>query len=256
MRCSYCAIRKAIGPSQSKPIETILDELKAGLDSGFRRFQLLGDNAGSYGRDIGTNMGHLLDCISAIEGDFYLDLDNINPGCFPRVFESVKTLCTQNRVSGFYVPIQSANERVLKLMKRDCDMDTVKQMLMEIKNLASPNFKLGSSVIVGYPTETVHELNDTITFCKEVGFDWIWCFGFSPRPGTPAAVSADQIPDDEILRRCRLVKSQLERKSLVTTSEDRAEQGYYNYESRCQPYDFSRVLLRKFREWSSIYPEP
>jgi threonylcarbamoyladenosine tRNA methylthiotransferase MtaB len=222
MECSYCVIRRAIGPLRSKAMETILDELKAGLHEGYRHFQLMGDNAGSYGLDAGTNMGHLLDRVAAIEGDFDLDLTDINPVYLPMIFESVTRLCAQGRLCSLYVPIQSANRRVLKLMNRDCDMGAVKHMLIDIKRLAPAKLKLGTSLIVGFPSETTHELDNTIEFCHEVGFDWVWCHSFSARPETPAACLPDPISADEILRRARTVKSRLRGKSLVTTAEDSA----------------------------------
>lgn len=220
MHCSYCAIRVAIGPLRSRPIETILDEFKVGLDKGYKHFQLAGDNAGSYGLDIGTNMGKLLERILELEGDFVLDLTDINPVHLPRIFESIKRLCIKKKLARLYIPIQSGNRRILKLMGRDCDMDTVKQMLVEIKRLAPPGFRMGTSLVVGFPSETIDELNDTIQFCDGTGFDWAWCHSFSARPETPAATLPEQIPPEEILRRARLVKSRLGSKSLVTTADD------------------------------------
>jgi len=220
MHCSYCVICKAIGPLRSKPVETVLDEFKAGLGSGYKHFQFVGDNAGSYGLDKGTNMGHLLNRITAIAGGFDLDLTDIHPVYLPTIFEPVKALCAQHRLSRLYVPIQSANRRILRLMNRDCDMDRVKRMLIGIKQAAPPEFKMGTSLIAGFPSETIHELSDTIRFCQEVGFDWVWCHSFSARPETPASTLPDQISADEILRRARWVKSQLKGKSLVTTAAD------------------------------------
>jgi len=182
----------------------------------------MGDNAGSYGLDVRTNMGHLLDRIAAIEGNFDLDLTDINPVYLPMIFESARRLCAQGRLCSLYVPIQSANRRVLKLMNRDCDMGAVKHMLIDIKRLAPPKLKLGTSLIVGFPSETTHELDNTIEFCHEVGFDWVWCHSFSARPETSAACLPDPISADEILRRARTVKSRLKGKSLVTTAEDSA----------------------------------
>jgi tRNA A37 methylthiotransferase MiaB len=222
MQCSYCVIRKAIGPLRSQPMETILNQLKTGLERGYGRLQLMGDNAGSYGLDIKTHMGHLLDRVAALEGDFDLDLTDVHPVYLANIFEPVMQLCAQGRLCSLYVPIQSASRRVLKLMMRDCDMDAVKHMLVHIKQAAPPKLRLGTSLIVGFPSETIPELDETIEFCRAVGFDWVWCHSFSARPETPAARLPDQIPADEILRRARLVKSRLKGKSLVTTAEDSA----------------------------------
>ncbi len=220
MGCTYCVIQRAIGPLRSKPIETVIEEFNEGIAKGYKQFLLMGDNAGSYGLDIGINLGHLLDRISEINGEFKLDLTDINPIFLPNIFPSVERLSTQNRLSSLYIPIQSANDRILKIMNRSFDTNEVKQMLIDIKNIAPTEFRLGTSVIVGSPSETLEELNDTIKFCDEVNFDWIWCHSFSARPDTPMANSPNQISSEEILKQALLVKSLLKEKTLVTTAVD------------------------------------
>lgn len=220
MGCTYCVIQKAIGPLRSKPIESVIEEFNEGLEKGYKRFQLMGDNAGSYGIDIGTNLGCLLDSISMIKEDFSLDLTDINPVYLPQIYESVIALCTQDRASSLYIPIQSANNRVLKLMNRSCDMDKVKEMLMNIQETSTNRFLLGTSVIVGFPSETIEELKETINFCNQVNFDWVYCHSFSSRPGTCAASLSDQHSSEEILSRSLLFKSMLSSKLLVTTAKD------------------------------------
>jgi tRNA A37 methylthiotransferase MiaB len=220
MHCSYCAIRMAIGPLRSRPMDAVLDEVRAGLAQGYPRIQLMGDNAGSYGLDIGTNMGKLLERIAELDGDFVLDLTDISPVYLALIFEPVVRLCAQQRVGRLYVPVQSSSRRLLKRMGRDCDMHAVKQMLIEIRRSSPPDFVMGTSLIVGFPSEEMDELEHTLRFCQEVGFEWVWCHSFSARPETPAAVLPGQIPAEEVLRRARLVKSRLGSKSLVTTADD------------------------------------
>lgn len=220
MRCSYCAIKTAIGPLRSRPPEAILEEFRAGLQHGHRRIQLMGDNAGGYGLDLGTNLGKILDQILEIQGNFVLELTDINPIYLSLIFEQVKSLCRARKISRLYVPIQSASRRILRLMGRDCHLEAVKQMLVEIKSLAPPRFKMGTSLIAGFPSETIDELEATIRFCEEVGFDWVWCHSFSARPETPAAALAGQLPGDQILWRAQEVKSRLGDQALVTTADD------------------------------------
>lgn len=216
MGCTYCAIQKAIGPLRnSKPIEVVIEELNQGLDKGYKYIRLIGDSAGSYGLDIGTNLGALLQGISQIKKPFGLELTDINPAFLPVIFEPVKVLCSQNRLSSLYTPIQSGNERILNLMHRRSDMKRNRQMLNDIRTTASRRFKLGTSVIVGFPSETAEELQDTINICNEVNFDWIWCHGFSPRPGTSAAALPGQLSAEEVLERVNLFKESINKKGSV-----------------------------------------
>lgn len=220
MHCTYCAIKTAIGHLRSRPMTTVLAEFEDGLKQGYSHFQLMGDNAGSYGLDIGTNMGRLLERFLAIDQDFVLDLTDINPVYLPLIVEPVKELCRKGKLSTLYVPIQSASRRLLKLMGRDCDMATVQEMLQEIREIAGKKVKIGTSLIVGFPGETLAEVEQTVQFCEEVGFDWVWCHSFSTRPESPAAALPDPISADEILRRVRLVQSRLRGQALVTTADD------------------------------------
>lgn len=221
MGCTYCAIQMAIGPLRnSKPIDVVVDELNKGLDNGYRRIRLIGDSAGSYGLDIRTNLGALLARISQIDRDFHLELTDINPAFLPVIFEPVKVLCSQKRLSSLYMPIQSGNERILTLMHRRSDMKKNKQMLNEIREAASPGFKLGTSVIVGFPSETADELQETIDLCNDVNFDWIWCHGFSSRPGTPAATLPGQLSEEEIQDRVNLFKARVKNEGSAVTDLD------------------------------------
>jgi ribosomal protein S12 methylthiotransferase len=222
MHCTYCAIRMAIGPLRSRPLEPILAEIHTGLRKGYRHIQLMGDNAGSYGLDIGTNLGRLLEHILEIPGDFTLDLTDINPVYLASILEPVKRLAQKKKISRLYVPLQSASRRILRLMGRDCDIEAVKAMLLEIRHLAGPELKMGTSLIAGFPSEEMNELEETIKFCEQVGFDWVWCHSYSARPETAAASLPSQLPSAEILRRSQLVKSKLSKQAVVTTATDTA----------------------------------
>jgi threonylcarbamoyladenosine tRNA methylthiotransferase MtaB len=222
MLCSYCVICKAIGPLRSKPLDAVIEELQAGLDRGYRNVQLLGDNAGSYGLDTGTNMGELLSRIEAVEGRFDLDLTDINPVYLPLITAPAVKLASEGRLARLYVPVQSGSRRILRLMNRDCDLAAVQQVLLEIRQAAGHGLTLGTSLIVGFPSETREDLEQTVDFCLAVGFDWVWCHSFSARPETPAAGLPGQIAPEEVLQRARWVKARLGQRTLVATADDTA----------------------------------
>ena len=200
-KCSYCVIRFAIKELKSKPIDDVIDEFQKGLEQGYKEFYFMGDSSGAYGLDIGENLGNLLKRVLETDRDFSLNLTDIAPFYLHLCFNEVKMLCAKNTVPSLYVPIQSANSRILKLMQRSCDMDHVKDMLLELKIINS--VKIGTSIIVGFPSETREELNDTIEFCEQVGFDWVWCHSFSARPETVAAKLPGQLTPEEIFERSR-----------------------------------------------------
>lgn len=223
MECSYCSIKKAIGKLRSKPLQKILFDFKDGLRLGYKEFQLVGDNAGSYGLDIGINIEQLLREISKLEDEFKIALSDINPVYLHLISEGIIELGSKGKMSFLYIPIQSASIRILKKMNRACDMDKVKNILQNIKNYmpSKSGFQMGTSLIVGFPSETSEDLQETIEFCKDIRFDWVWCHSFSARPETPAANLECQIDPVEIKHRARLVKKSLSCKTRVTIDSGR-----------------------------------
>ena len=217
MGCTYCAIQKAIGPLRnSKPVDEVISEFRDGLDKGYGNFRLIGDCAGSYGLDIKTDLGKLLGRISELEGDFTLELTDINPVFLKIIYEPLKTLCRQKRISNLYIPIQSGNDRILGLMHRRYDIEETGRMLRELREAAPKEFRIGTSVIVGFPSESEEEMRDTVDFCNDMAFDWIFCHGFSARPGTPAADLPDQFTAEAVTRRVGVFRDGIiDRNSVV-----------------------------------------
>jgi tRNA A37 methylthiotransferase MiaB len=217
-KCSYCAIRLAIKDLKSKPVDDVIEELREGLERGYKKFCLMGDSAAAYGLDIGTNLGNLLGRVREIERNFSLNLTDISPTFLEPCFAEIRALCRDDRIHSLYVPIQSGSPRILRLMKRSCNLDRVKDMLLELKSIS--RVMIGTSIIVGFPSETSEELKDTIDFCRQVSFDWIYCHSFSARPETEAARLPGQFSAAEVLRRSRLARSALHDKTRITTAED------------------------------------
>ena len=217
-KCSYCVIRFAVKGLKSKPIDNVMSEFHRGLALGYRKFYFMGDCSGAYALDIGENLGNLLKRVLEIDEAFSLHLTDISPVHLHLCFEEMGMLCAGHKITSLYVPIQSGNPRILKLMGRGCNMDRVKDMLLSLKNVDS--LKIGTSIVVGFPSETREELNDTIEFCEGVGFDWIYCHSFSARPETVAAKLPGQLTPEEIVERSRSVRSRLNDKTLITIAED------------------------------------
>ncbi len=221
MHCTYCVIRLAIGSLKSRRIHEIMEEFRHGLELGYKNFQLLGDCAGAYGLDIGVNLGTLLNEFIKTDAEFKLDITDISPQYLQLIKEPLIKLCQMNKISSFYIPIQSGSSRILELMNRLCDVTKLKKDLIDIRN-SSDKFAFGTSVIVGFPSESILELEETIAMCNDVGFNWVWCHSFSARPETEAAVMPYQIEDNEILKRSEYFKSVLKEKVLVTNAQDTA----------------------------------
>jgi MiaB/RimO family radical SAM methylthiotransferase len=204
-RCSYCVIWRTVGKSRSKPISKVLNEFQSGLKDGYKHFYFLGHCAGAYGMDFGSSLGDLLREFKSIEGCYDILLEDVSPIYFIRCFEELKGLCKMGKIRSFHIPIQSGNNRILRLMKRPCDMKKVKEYLIELKETC-PSIVLSSAVIVGFPTETREELWDSINYCMEARFDTVACHMFSARPGAEAAGMEEQISEEEKAERYHIFK--------------------------------------------------
>lgn len=204
-RCAYCSIWRAAGKSVSKPMDEVIKEFQYGIRQEFKHFYFLGECMGAYGLDFGSNFGELLDEIGKLEGDFDLLIEDISPQYFLKNYESIKELCVKGVIRSLHVPVQSGNDRILKLMRRAGDMKLVTEKMKEIKELA-PDITLSSAVIVGFPTETEEEFEESIEYCKESCFDSVACHVFSARVGAPAATMDGQLSEEEKYRRYCIFK--------------------------------------------------
>jgi len=220
--CSYCAIKLAIGKLTSRPIEEIITEIKVGIEKGYKRVFLEGDSLGGYGEDIGTNFGSLLEeVIKVIENtDVKISIPDISPKYLHVCYRQIIRLAEMRKLFNFYIPIQSGSQIILDSMKRRYDIEKVKGLIHEIKK-SCPSLLIGTSIIVGFPGETMEDLEKTIQVCRDIKFDYIYCHSFSERKGTAAANLPDKIPDIEILRRSRLFKKALKGyTTYITIAED------------------------------------
>jgi len=212
-RCSYCSVRHAIKDLRSRSIDEIIASLQGALSQGNRDIAFIGDSSGVYGLDIGENLGRLLARVCDLDDNINLRLNDITPMSLHLCFDELLTLGTRGVVTSAHVPIQSANERVLQLMKRPFDVEAVARMLRALRGDAG--MKVGTSVMVGFPSETRAELDETIAYCRAIGFDWISAHRFSARPRTVAANLPYQIPAKEKDERIAILTGALRNDSAV-----------------------------------------
>ncbi|WP_172683752.1 radical SAM protein [Desulfosarcina cetonica] len=197
--CSYCAIKKAKGDVKSKPPEQLIAELERAIQSGYRRVMLLGDDCGSYGADLGTNLAELLNIIK----DYEIGI-NINY-IHPRQFQSAYPLLhprTLERIEFINVPIQSTSRRILDLMNRPYHANDIFEIIREIKS-TYPNIFFETHIIYGFPSEARAEFQDAFRAAEY--FDSVIFFYYTDRKGVSASRLAGKIPTAEILQRTKMI---------------------------------------------------
>jgi MiaB/RimO family radical SAM methylthiotransferase len=184
-KCSYCAIRFATGSLQSKPLDIVMNQITEGLESGYMRFDLYADSIGDYGLDIGNNLGDIFDQLIAINRKFSIGIYDFHPRSFLKYFNKLESLCQSGKIHYLYVPLQSGNQRILQLMHRPCDINDLKNKLLTIKK--HNKVFLQTSIIVGFPTETDDEFQDTVDFLEAVAFNHVYIHFYSDMPNTESS---------------------------------------------------------------------
>ena len=191
--CTYCIVPYVRGRERSRASEKILAEAKQMIDAGIKDITLLGQNVNSYGKtlDEDINFAKLLRKINALEGDFRIRFMTSHPrDCTEELLLAMRDcekVCHQ-----LHLPFQSGNSRVLHAMNRHYDRETYLNLVNKAKELM-PDIVLTSDVIVGFPGETYEEFCDTVSLVKEVEYNSLFTFIFSPRPGTPAETMPDPV---------------------------------------------------------------
>ena len=191
--CSYCIVPYVRGRERSRAPEQIVREVRELVEQGYRDITLLGQNVNSYGKDLDTayDFADLLSELDAIEGDFLLRFMTSHPKDAGRKLIDVMA-SSRHIARQFHLPMQSGSDTILRAMNRHYDtakyLDIVKYMREKM-----PDVTLTSDIIVGFPGETEEDFEDTLKMLREVRFDMLYSFIYSPRKGTPAA-EMEQIP--------------------------------------------------------------
>jgi tRNA A37 methylthiotransferase MiaB len=206
--CSYCVIKKAIGPLKSKPLDSIIAEFNKGLNQGYKNFIFDADDLGAYGVDIGSNFVEMLDNITEIQGDYLIHLRYIQPIWIVKYLNDFIKVLKKGKIKSLGSAIQSGSPRILKLMNRYPDTEKIKNSFLKIK-IAYPNLLLATECIIGFPSETNEEFEETLNVIKEISFDWGYIIPFSCRLGSKAENLDFKIPKEEILNRIKNVKEYL-----------------------------------------------
>ena len=189
--CSYCIVPYVRGRERSRDPQAVLAEVRQLVEAGYKDITLLGQNVNSYGNDLDLNyhFPDLLADIDRIPGEYLIRFMSSHPkDATPRLFDVMAA--SSHVAKQLHLPFQSGNDRVLKEMNRRY----TRQQYLDLVNYAKrvmPGLVLTSDVIIGFPGETEAEAMDTVSLVEEVGFDALFTFIYSPRPGTKAAAMPD-----------------------------------------------------------------
>ena len=195
--CTYCIVPYVKGREKSRKEENILKEIKDIIAEGkYKKITLLGQNVNSYGKDLvpPVSFSKLLRDICLLDGGFTVSFMTSHPKDLTD--DVIDAIAEEDKIEKFiHLPAQSGNNRILKLMNRSYTREKYLDIIKKIRQKI-PNCRITSDFIVGFPTETDEEFNETCSLVSEVKYDSIFAFKYSPREGTVASKMEGQVPEE------------------------------------------------------------
>lgn len=203
--CSYCVIPMIRGSLKSRRMEDIIQEVEKSLEEGVYELNLIGQDITAYGKDLyGEPMLlKLVKEILKIKKSFWLRLLYLYPTRIPD--KLIEIMGQDKRLLSYLdIPIQHVNDRILRLMGRSYSKKELLKVIGQLRRQI-PHIVLRTSLITGFPTESEDEFNEVVEFIKDVEFDHLGVFTYSPEEDTPAFNLKPSIPERVKKRRRKVI---------------------------------------------------
>ena len=213
--CTYCVIPSIRGPYRSIPFDDILEEARKKEEAGAKELILIAQETTLYGVDLygEKRLVPLLERLCELPGIQWIRLLY----CYPEEVDDdlIECMALHPKICHYIdLPIQHANDRILKRMGRRTDQAQIKAVVEKLRK-SMPDIAVRTTLITGFPGETEREHRELVDFVREMRFDRLGVFAYSREDGTPAAAFDDQI--DEEVKKARL-------EELYEVQKDIAEQ--------------------------------
>ena len=200
-RCAYCAIPLIRGPMRSVPQAELVAEAKRLVAAGVKELNLIAQDSSRYGIDFDgrLHLSSLLKELDEIEGIKWIRILYLYPDEIPDdLIETIKN--SRHVLPYFDIPIQHGNDRLLKAMhRRGTKAEILDRVQMIRRSFAHP--VLRTTLITGFPGETLAEHEENVALVKEIGWDHLGAFTYSQEEGTASAELDDDVPLEEKERR-------------------------------------------------------
>ncbi len=207
-RCTYCAIPNIRGRFRSRKMENILEEVRRFAAQGVTEMNLVAQDTTRYGEDIYGKLmlPELIREVCKVDGVHWVRILY----CYPQrvTDELLEVMASEPKVVKYMdVPVQHASGRILKAMNRRDDYGYLRNLMQKIREKI-PGVVLRTTFITGFPGETEEDFAEMTRLVKEVKFERVGCFTYSPEDGTPAYSMPEQIDEETKRRRADIVMSE------------------------------------------------
>ncbi len=200
-RCTYCAIPNIRGEFRSRPMEKIIEEAEKLVESGVKELIVIAQDTTRYGEDLYNELklSELLNKLCEIENLKWIRLLY----CYPdRITdELLETMARQEKIVNYIdLPLQHADGKILKAMNRSGDDKSLRCLIEKIRKYM-PDVVIRTTFITGFPGEGEEEFITLANFVKDMKFDRMGCFTYSPQEGTPAYDFENQVDEQTKINR-------------------------------------------------------
>ncbi|WP_295123112.1 30S ribosomal protein S12 methylthiotransferase RimO [uncultured Chitinophaga sp.] len=270
--CSFCAIPLMRGGHVSKPIEELVQEAEKLVRSGVKEIMLIAQELTYYGLDLykKRRLADLMNALADVKGLEWIRLHYAYPTKFP--MEILEVMKQRDNICNYLdMPLQHIADPMLKAMKRQITRQEILDLVKSIREQV-PGICLRTTLIAGFPGETLEDVEDVKRFLEEVRFDRVGVFTYSHEEGTSAHDLEDNIPAEEKERRAQDIMETQQEISLEKNQEkvgkvfrvivDKKESGRYlartefdsvevdneviiNTDRRLKPGEFVNVKITK-----------
>lgn len=202
--CTFCVVPFTRGRERSRTLKELVSDVRSLVSRGVKEVTLLGQNVNSYKSDCGGDFGQLMKALAEDTDIKRIRYTTSHPKDFNQELVDISQKYRAKICDYIHLPAQSGNSEVLHRMNRGY---TREQYLEKVRMIREgiPGVVLSTDLIVGFPGETEAQFEDTVSLLREVRYDNIYAFKYSPRPFTKAAKWDDQVPEIEKQRRLEVL---------------------------------------------------
>jgi threonylcarbamoyladenosine tRNA methylthiotransferase MtaB len=254
--CSFCTIPLARGESRSDSIENIVKSAQEIASQGVKEIVLTGVNIGDFGLQSGERVETFLDLVKAldrVEGISRFRISSIEPNLLTdEVIELVAA--SEKFVPHFHIPLQSGNNKVLRMMRRRYQRELYAERVVKIKQLM-PHCCIGVDVIVGFPGETRGDFLDTYGFLNELDISYLHVFTYSERANTHALTLSGSVSIPERAERSKMlhILSDKKRRAFYEQNLGREEEVLFEEEvENGHMFGFTRNYVKVVAKYDPI----
>jgi len=199
--CTYCKVPYSRGPVRSRPLESVLEQVRLLADKGYTEVVLIGVHLGLYGRDLndGNDLASVTAAVAEHGNVLRVRLGSVEcTEVTPRLLSVISEF--PNVCRHLHIPLQSGDDAVLRRMGRPYDTSKYLEVISTVRSII-PECAITTDLMVGFPGETEAEFERSMSFVERCRFTRLHVFGYSRRPGTPAAAAPNQVPKGIIAER-------------------------------------------------------